>query len=88
MGCSHQPIKPSVVAACTPSILVEPVRPVRPEIFLYFKIEDNKKYLAMDDDDFKAIKAYILSLEGSLDFSIREIRESNDYQFNGLGNKQ
>lgn len=79
-GCSHQPLKPTVVAACTPSILVEPVRPVRPDIWLYYKIEDNRKYLIMDEAGYKDARDYILLLEGSIDFAIREINESNKRQ--------
>ncbi len=86
-GCPHQPIKPTVVTACAPSVLVEPVRPVRPDIWLYYKIEDGKSYFIMEQADYVITRDYMLSLEGSIDFAIEEIRESNEKQLELLGNK-
>jgi hypothetical protein len=88
-GCFHaKPLpdvqKPMLVPICPPTILAEPVRTERPSIFLWYKIERGKEFFIMDRDGYISIRDYILNLEGSLDFSIWEIRKSNASQ---KGNK-
>jgi len=66
---------------CQPVILVEPVRPDRPKaVALHYKIEDGKEWFALDRAAYTTIRDYIFALEDGLDFTIREIKESNEAQ--------
>jgi hypothetical protein len=64
-------------------ILAEPQRASRPEVFLRYKIEDGKKWFALDLPGYIAIRDYVIQLEGSVDFAIQEIQESNRLQAPG-----
>jgi hypothetical protein len=61
-------------------ILAEPQRPSRPGVFLRYKIEEGKKWFALDQPGYLAIRDYVIQLEGSVDFAVVEIRESNKKQ--------
>lgn len=76
-------MKPTVVPSCQPAILAEPLRPDRPGITLWYKIEESREYFIMDRQGYVSIRDYVLKLEGAVDFSIEEIRENNAIQGGG-----
>jgi hypothetical protein len=77
---AHVPVQSTVVPACPVVILAEPQRPQRPVVFLHYKIEEGKKWFALDQPGYLAIRDYVIQLEGSVDFAVGEIRESNGKQ--------
>lgn len=81
-GCGQKALKPTVVPSCPPAILAEPNRPERPGVLLWYKIEEGKEFFIMDRGGYLSVRDYVLRLEGAVDFSIDEIRESNERQTN------
>ena len=80
VGCAPRVLTPQVVPGCQPAILAEPLLPDRPELTLWYKIEEGREYFIMDRGDYISARDYILKLEGAVDFSIGEIRENNRLQ--------
>lgn len=65
---------------CAPVILMEPPRPIRPQVMLRYKIEEGMKWFALEQDGYVNLRDYIIQLEGSVEFAIQEIKASNDLQ--------
>lgn len=80
-GCKRGTVRPTPdPVVCAPVILMEPHRPVRPQVTLRYKIEEGVEWFALEREGYTGLRDYIIQLEGSVEFAIQEIRTSNDLQ--------
>jgi len=59
---------------------VEPTVPVRPVAVMRYKIEDGKDWFILDRETYALVRDYIISLEGTVEFAVKEIQASNGLQ--------